>query len=157
MWFKPRTTDICSDALADWAIRVWVTLALKPNLLQLLQLHLFLQCSRFISVVPFVSRCICVNRTLIPQVTTWVAEWIVTYGTQHWRILGSSYTKFAWVEFEQPPLNSAQTFQRTKQSHHEFNLHSEPTLYSYSNYISLVSVHVSFWSLPSSVATFVLS
>ena len=39
-------------------------------------------------------------------------------------------------------------------SGHEFNSHSEPTLYSYSNLIFLFSAHVSFRPLPSSVATF---
>ena len=38
-----------------------------------------------------------------------------------------------------------------------FNSYSEPTLYSYSNFISLLIVHVSFRPLPSSVATFALS
>ena len=37
------------------------------------------------------------------------------------------------------------------------NLLSEPTLYSYSNFISLLSVHVLFRSLPLSVTTFALS
>ena len=41
---------------------------------------------------------------------------------------------------------------RTELSDHEFNSLSEPTLYSYSNFISLFSV--SFRSLPSSVASF---
>ena len=47
------------------------------------------------------------------------------------------------------PMNSV--------SGHEFNSLSEPTLYSYSNFISLFSVHISFRSLPLSVATFPLS
>ena len=42
-------------------------------------------------------------------------------------------------------------------SGHEFNSLSERTLYSHSNFISLFSVHVSFRSLPSPVATFALS
>ena len=29
-----------------------------------------------------------------------VAEWIDTCGIHHWRILWSSYRKFAWVGFE---------------------------------------------------------
>ena len=33
------------------------------------------------------------------------------------------------------PLNSVQTLQPTELSGHEFNSHSEPTLYSYSNFI----------------------
>ena len=53
-------------------------------------------------------------------------------------------------------LNSVQTFQPTQLLGHEFNSHLEPTLYSYSNFISFFSVGVSFWPLPSSVATFAL-
>ena len=65
----------------------------------------------------------------------------------------------SWPEWDlnPRPLNSVQTLQPTELSGHEFNSLSEPTLYSYSNFISLSSVHISFRSLPSSVATFVLS
>ena len=52
------------------------------------------------------------------------------------------------------PLNSVQTLQPNEPSGHEFNLHSEPTLYSHSIFISLFSVHISFRQLPSSVARF---
>ena len=55
------------------------------------------------------------------------------------------------------PLNSVQTLQPTELSGHELNSHSEPTVYSYFNFISLLNVQVSFRSLPSSVATFVFS
>ena len=43
------------------------------------------------------------------------------------------------------PLNSVKTLKPTELSDHEFDSLSEPTLYSYSNFISLFSVHVSFW------------
>ena len=45
-------------------------------------------------------------------------------------------------------------FVPTEPSGHEFKSNSEPTFYSYSNFLSLFRVHVSFRSLPSSVATF---
>ena len=57
--FEPTTTEFRSDAVTDWAIRPWVQLALRANFVQLLQFHLFIQCSRFISVFAFVSRQIC--------------------------------------------------------------------------------------------------
>ena len=43
----------------------------------------------------------------------------------------------SWPEWElnPQPLNSVQTLYPTDLSGHEFNLHSEPTLYSYSNLI----------------------
>ena len=53
------------------------------------------------------------------------------------------------------PLNSVQTLQRNQLSGHQFNSHSEPILYSYSNFIlcsvshfisaiAFVSCHVCF-------------
>ena len=67
-----------------------------------------------------------------------------------------------WPEWDlnPRPLNSVQTLHPTEPSGHEFNSHSEPTMYTmYSrfNFISLFSVHISFRLLPSSVATFALS
>ena len=76
--FEPTTTEFRSDALTDWAIRPWVQLALRANFVQLLQFHLFVQCSRLISVFAFVSCHICFKRSLerieirITVVTIWV-------------------------------------------------------------------------------------
>ena len=97
--FETTTTEFRSDSLTDWAIRPWVQLALRANFVQLLQFHLFVQCSRFIFVFAFVSRHICFKRSLA-KVITLIAEWIDTYGTHHWRIFRSSYEKLAWVGFE---------------------------------------------------------
>ena len=93
------TTEFRSDALTDWAIRPWVQLALRANFVQLLQFHLFVQCSRFISVFAFASRHICCKQSLA-QVITLVAESIDTCGIHHWRIFRISYRKLAWVGFE---------------------------------------------------------
>ena len=82
--FSHTTTELHSDALTDWAIRLWVILAPKGNFVQLLQFHLFLQCSRFISNIPFVNHHVCIKWTLA-QVITLVAEWIDRYGIHHWR------------------------------------------------------------------------
>ena len=43
----------------------------------------------------------------------------------------------SWPEWDlnPRPLNSVQTLQPTEPSGHEFNSHSEPTLYSHSNFI----------------------
>ena len=43
----------------------------------------------------------------------------------------------SWPEWDlnPRPLNSVQTLYSTELSGHEFNSHSEPTLYSYSNFI----------------------
>ena len=68
---------------------------------------------------------------------------------------GSSYRP-EW-DLNPQPLNSVQTLEPTGLSGHKFNSVSVPTLYSYSNFISLSSAHISFQSLPSSVATFALS
>ena len=67
--FEPRTTDFRSYALTNWAIRPWVQLAVRANLVQLLQFHLFVQCSRFISAFAFVSRHICFKLSLAKVIT----------------------------------------------------------------------------------------
>ena len=100
MGFEPTTTEFRSHALADWVITASVRLAFRGNFVQLLQFHLFLRCSYFISVVAFVNRQIFVKLTPIALVVTSVAEWINRYGIHHWRIFGSSYRKLAWVGFE---------------------------------------------------------
>ena len=87
--FEPTTTEFRSVAPTDWAIRPWVQVALRANFVQVLQFHLFVQCSRVISVFAFVSRHICVERSLA-QVIMLEAEWIDAYGIHNWRIFGSS-------------------------------------------------------------------
>ena len=57
--FEPTSTEFHSDALTDWAIKPWVQLAFRSNFVQLLQFHLFVQCSNFISAIAFVSCHIC--------------------------------------------------------------------------------------------------
>ena len=84
--FEPTTTEFHSGALTNWAIRPQVQLAHRANFVQLLQLHLFVQCSHFISSIAFVSRHNCFKQNLT-QVITLLVEWIDdTYGTHHWRI-----------------------------------------------------------------------
>ena len=67
--FEPTTTEFCSDALTHWAIRSWVQLTLRANFVQLLQFHLFVQCSCFISVFAFISRQICFKGSLAQVIT----------------------------------------------------------------------------------------
>ena len=69
--FDPTTNEFHSDALTNWASRLWVQLALRANLLQLLQFRFFVQCSRFISAVAFVSRHIFFKQNFA-QLITWV-------------------------------------------------------------------------------------
>ena len=152
---NPRQTGFHSDALTNLAIRPWVHLTLRANLVQLLQLHLIVQCWRFISAIAFVSRHICFKRNLA-QVITLVVEWIDTYDIHHWRIFRSIESWPEW-DLNPRPLNSVQTLEPTELSDHEFNSHSESTLYSYFNFISLFSTDVSFRPLPLSVTTFALS
>ena len=97
--FESTTTEFHSDALTEWAIRPWVQLALGANFVHLLQLHLFVQCSRFILVFAFICRHISFKQSLA-LVITFVAEWIDAYGIHHWRIFRSRYRKLAWVGFE---------------------------------------------------------
>ena len=106
--FEPATTEFRSDALTDWTIRSWVQLALRANFVQVLQFHLFFQCSRFISVFVFVSHHICIKRTLA-QVVTLVAEWIDTYVFTTEGFL--EVVIESWLEWDlnPRPLNSVQT------------------------------------------------
>ena len=92
------TTEFRSDTLMDWALRPWLQLALRANFVQLLLIHLFVQCSHFVLAIAFV-RCHISFMQNLAQVFTFAAEWIDTYGIQHWRIFRSNYRKVAWVGF----------------------------------------------------------
>ena len=107
--FEPRNTEFRSDALADWAIRPLVQLALRANFVQLLQFHLFAQCSRFISAIAFVSRLIFFKRNLA-QVITWVQRNELI----HMVFTTEGFVEVAiesWPEWDLNPrtLNSVQT------------------------------------------------
>ena len=70
--FEPTTTEFLSDTLTKWAIRPWVQVPVRANFVQLLQFHLFhlfVQCSRFISVFAFVSHHICFKQSLTQLIT----------------------------------------------------------------------------------------
>ena len=102
---------------------------------------LFVQRSRFISVFVFVSRHICYKRSLA-QIITLVAEWIDTYGIHHWKIFRSSYRyrKLAWVGYE-PTTTEFRSNVLTDLAIRpwvqlcELQVHSDPNLYSCSNFI----------------------
>ena len=134
MGFRPTTTEFHSDALTDWAFRSWVQLAIRANFVQLLQFH------RLFSVGFHFGYCLRESSRLFSSKFSWVnhmsvAEWIDKQDIHHWRILWSSYIKLAWVGLYPQPLNSIQMLKPTELSGHEFNSHSEPTLYNYSNFI----------------------
>ena len=57
-----------------------------------------------------------------------------TYCIYYWRMFWCIYRKLAWVGFE-PTTTEFRSDNFTELSAHEFNSHSEPTLYSYSNFI----------------------
>ena len=70
--FEPTTTEFLSDTLTKWAIRPWVQVPVRANFVQLLQFHLFhlfVQCSRFISVFAFASHHICFKQSLTQLIT----------------------------------------------------------------------------------------
>ena len=76
--FEPTTTEFRSDALTDWAIRPWIQLALRANFVQLLQFHLFVECSRSISAITSVS-CHIFFKQNLAQVITWVCVCVCLY------------------------------------------------------------------------------
>ena len=122
MGFEPATTEFCSDVPTDWVIRPWVQLALRTNFLQLLQFHLFVQCSHFLSAIAFISDHICFKWNLA-QVITLKAEWLI-----HMLFITEGFLEIAiesWPEWDSNPrpLNSIQTLSPTELSGHEFNSH----------------------------------
>ena len=147
--FEPMTTEFRSDALTDWAVWPWVQ---RSQLVKLLQFHLFVQCWHFILAIAFVSGHVYFKRNLV-QVIMWVVEWINTYSIRHWRVFRSSYRKLAQVGFE--PTTTEFRSGSNRPSYQAMSS-TQPTLYSYSNFIYLFSVHISFRQLASSVATFAL-
>ena len=106
---SPATTEFRTDAPTDWAIRPWAQLALRVNCVQLLQFHLFAQCSSFISVIAFVSRHICFKRNFA-QVITWVQRHelihIVFTTEGFWEVAIESWGEW---DLNPRPLNSVQT------------------------------------------------
>ena len=106
MRFDPTTTDIRSDAPTDLPNGPWVQLAFRTKFVLLLQFHLFVQCSHFISFFALVSRHICFKRSLA-EVITLGAEWIDRYGIYYW-FLEKAIESCPELDFNQRPLNSAQ-------------------------------------------------
>ena len=114
MEFEPTITKFCSDALTDWAIRQWLQVALRTNFVHLLHFHLFVKCSRFVSVFAFVSRHICFKGSLA-QVITLLLEWYKWYSPL--RIFTRSYRKLAWVRFEPTTTELRSDFVQLLQFH----------------------------------------
>ena len=108
MGFEPTTTEFCSNALTNWAIRPWVQLAHRANFVQLLQFHLFVQCSHFIPAIAFISHHIYFKQNLA-QVITLVVEWIDTYGIHQWRIFEVAIESWVECDLNPQPLNFVQT------------------------------------------------
>ena len=67
--FEPTTTEFHSDALTNWAIRLWVQLRLRTNFVQLLQFQISVQYSHFVLAIVFVSRHICFKQNLTQVIT----------------------------------------------------------------------------------------
>ena len=116
----------------------------------------FVQCSRFILAVAFVSYHIFFK--LNPaKVITLEVEWIDTYGINHWRIFRSSYRMLAWIGLE------LMTTEVCSDALTNWAIRSWDQLALKANIVQLVqlhflfSVHISFWSLSLLVATFALS
>ena len=106
--FEPTTTEFRSDALTDWAIRPWVQLTLRANFVELLQFHLFVQCSSFISTIAFVSRHTCFKWNLA-QVITYLQQneliHMVFTAEGFWEVAMESWPE---LDLNPWPLNSVQ-------------------------------------------------
>ena len=109
-----------------------VQLALRVIFQQLLQFHLFVQCSRLTFAIAFVSRYICFERNFAQVITRVQRNKLIhiIFTTEgFWEV---SIEIWPELDLNRQPLNSG----------HAFNLHPESTFNSYSNFISLFSVHV---------------
>ena len=107
--FEPTTTVFHSHALTDWAIRPSAQLALRANFLQLLQFHLFVQCSRFISAIAFVNNYICFRCNRSQVITCVQQNELVHMGFNTksiWEIAIESWPEWDW---NPQPVNSVQT------------------------------------------------
>ena len=140
--FEPRVAEFHSEALTDCAIRPWSQFIVRTKFAQLLQFHQFVLCSRFISVIAFVSQHICFKRNL-GQLMTWVQRneriHIVFTTEGFWK---KSIESWPERSLNLQILNSVESFSPTVLSGHELNWQSEPTLYSYFNLVSLLSIQV---------------
>ena len=142
------TKEFCLNVQTDWAIRSWVQLGLRAKIIQLLQFHLFSQCSHY---------CLCQSphwfKQNLAKVVTVVAEWID--GIHYRRIFKSSYRKLSWVRFE-PTKTEFHSETLTNRA-----ISSWVQLALRANFVQLlqfnlfISIHVLFWPLPLSVTTFV--
>ena len=79
----------------------------SANFVELLQYHLFVQCSYFNLAISSVSYQICFKQKLA-QVITIVAEWINTYGIYHWRIFEVAIESLFQSDLNPRPQNSVQ-------------------------------------------------
>ena len=132
-----------SDALTNWAIRPWVQLALRTNSDSY---------SNFISLFSVHASCWSLPSSMKSLTGNHVSGRINSYIWYR-----TNYRKLAWVGFE-PMTTEFQSDAQTDWTIRPWaQLNLRANFDSYSNFISLFSVRVSFWSLPLSVATFVLS
>ena len=153
---EPTTTEFGSEALTDWALRPWVQLTLRANVVQLLQFHLFVLCSRFISLFTLARHDLWFKPNLL-LVIMLKAEWIDSYGSHHWRIFRSSYTNFRWVRFEPNTTDFESDVLTDWAIRRWVQLALRTSFVQLSNFLSLLSNHALFLSLSSSGATFALS
>ena len=101
--FEPTTTQFHSDALTDWAITPWIQLALRANLVKVLQLH------RLFSVRFHFGFCLRQSPRLFYLKFSWCNHILIqmVFTT---KILWSSYRKLAWVGFEPTITESRSDF-----------------------------------------------
>ena len=106
--FEPKTTDFCSDALIDLAIRPWVQLALITNSVQLVQFSCFFK-GRFVSGNVFASFEIYFSRSF-SEVITWMAWIELLYMVFTIEGFFKVSIKIWWeLDLNPRPLNSVQT------------------------------------------------
>ena len=101
MWLEPTTTEFHSDHLTDWTIKPFAQLAVRARFVQLLQFHLFVPCSGFISAFACISGHISFKTNLI-QVVAWVKKnelMHVTFTTERFWIVAIA----SWLQWDFNP------------------------------------------------------
>ena len=98
----PTITELCWDALSDWATSSWVQFSLRAYFVDNSN-YIVCSVSHFDSTVCFrQSPCLLSSKLSVGNHIC-AAEWSPIYGIHHWKILWISSRKLSWVRFEPTP------------------------------------------------------
>ena len=149
-----QVQKVCTSGI--WTqdhVRSWVQLVHTANFVELFQIY------SLFNVMFHFAHCLLQSPRFLSSIFSWgnqmsPAEWVDTCGVRHWSILWSSYRKEAWVGF----FTHGQwiPFRRCKRLRYQAISSSriQSQLCRATPMGSFVQSHISFWPIPSAVATF---